>query len=55
MDLQSILTMLGGIGLFLYGMKLMGQSLERFAGAKMEKTWKGSQAVGVKASCWEPG
>lgn len=36
--LSSILTMLGGIGLFLYGMKLMGQSLERFAGAKMEKT-----------------
>ncbi|RHJ88150.1 Na/Pi cotransporter family protein [Emergencia timonensis] len=30
--------MLGGVGLFLYGMKLMGQSLERFAGAKMEKT-----------------
>lgn len=38
MDLNAILTMLGGIGLFLYGMKLMGQSLERFAGAKMEKT-----------------
>ena len=38
MGLQSVLTMLGGIGLFLYGMKLMGQSLERFAGAKMERT-----------------
>lgn len=38
MSLESILSMLGGIGLFLYGMKLMGQSLERFAGAKMEKT-----------------
>ena len=38
MDLQAVLTMLGGVGLFLYGMKLMGQSLERFAGAKMEKT-----------------
>ncbi|WP_415967957.1 Na/Pi cotransporter family protein [Emergencia timonensis] len=38
MDLQSLLTMLGGVGLFLYGMKLMGQSLERFAGAKMENT-----------------
>ena len=38
MDLQSLLTMLGGVGLFLYGMKLMGQSLERFAGAKMAKT-----------------
>ena len=38
MDLQSLLTMLGGVGLFLYGMKLMGQSLERFAGAKLDKT-----------------
>ncbi|MDO4395416.1 MAG: Na/Pi cotransporter family protein [Clostridia bacterium] len=38
MNLEALLSMLGGIGLFLYGMKLMGQSLERFAGAKMEKT-----------------
>lgn len=38
MNLQAVLSMLGGVGLFLYGMKLMGQSLERFAGAKMEKT-----------------
>ncbi|MDD4377304.1 MAG: Na/Pi cotransporter family protein [Eubacteriales bacterium] len=38
MNLDAILSMLGGIGLFLYGMKIMGQSLERFAGAKMEKT-----------------
>lgn len=37
MTLEAILTMLGGIGLFLYGMKLMGTSLERAAGAKMEK------------------
>ena len=29
--------MLGGIGMFLYGMKLMGNSLERAAGARMEK------------------
>lgn len=29
--------MLGGIGMFLYGMKLMGNALERAAGAKMEK------------------
>lgn len=29
--------MLGGIGMFLYGMKLMGSSLESAAGAKMEK------------------
>ena len=29
--------MLGGIGMFLYGMKLMGSSLESAAGARMEK------------------
>ena len=29
--------MVGGIGMFLFGMKLMGSSLERAAGAKMEK------------------
>jgi len=32
-----MLMMLGGIGMFLYGMKLMGSSLESAAGAKMEK------------------
>ncbi len=37
MTFESILTMLGGIGMFLYGMKLMGSSLERAAGAKMER------------------
>ena len=37
MTLESILMMLGGIGLFLYGMKLMGNSLERCAGARMEQ------------------
>jgi len=34
---ESVLMMLGGIGMFLYGMKLMGSSLESAAGAKMEK------------------
>lgn len=37
MTLESILMMLGGIGLFLYGMKLMGNSLERCAGSRMEQ------------------
>ena len=37
MTFEAVLTMLGGIGLFLYGMKLMGSSLERTAGAKMER------------------
>lgn len=37
MTFESVLMMLGGIGLFLYGMKLMGNSLESAAGARMEK------------------
>ena len=38
MDLSHILQRIGGIGLFLYGMKYLGASLERLAGAKLEKT-----------------
>lgn len=37
MSIESVLMMLGGIGMFLYGMKLMGNALERAAGAKMER------------------
>lgn len=37
MDLFSILTLLGGVGLFLYGMNLMGASLKNLAGGSLEK------------------
>lgn len=37
MDIFSILTLLGGVGLFLYGMNLMGSSLEKLAGGGLEK------------------
>ena len=35
MDISIILGLLGGLGLFLYGMKLMSDGLEKAAGAKM--------------------
>ncbi len=38
MDIFSVLQLIGGIGLFLYGMKYLGNSLERMAGASLEKT-----------------
>lgn len=38
MNWINYLPLLAGIGLFLYGMDLLGKSLERLAGAKMEKT-----------------
>ena len=33
MDIFNIIQMLGGVGLFLFGMSLMGENLERVAGA----------------------
>ncbi|MBO6148256.1 MAG: Na/Pi cotransporter family protein [Lachnospiraceae bacterium] len=35
MNITMILAMIGGLGLFLYGMRLMGDSIERAAGAKL--------------------
>lgn len=35
MSTEIILSIVGGLGLFLYGMKLMGDSLEKTAGAKL--------------------
>ncbi len=35
MDLFHVLTMLGGLSLFLFGMNMMGQSLERRAGGRL--------------------
>jgi len=35
MNATVLLSMMGGLGLFLYGMKLMGESLENAAGAKL--------------------
>ena len=35
MDIFDVLTMIGGLSLFLFGMNLMGQALERHAGNKL--------------------
>ena len=35
MDIFNVLTMIGGLCLFLFGMNLMGQALERRAGDKL--------------------
>ena len=36
MDATNIITLLGGVALFLFGMSLMGDSLKKVAGSKME-------------------
>ncbi|MBQ2700335.1 MAG: Na/Pi cotransporter family protein [Clostridia bacterium] len=37
MNWMDLFTLLGGLGLFLFGMKLMGDGLEKAAGARMKK------------------
>ena len=37
MDIFNVLTMIGGLCLFLFGMNLMGQALERRAGGKLQR------------------
>ena len=37
MDIFSILTMIGGLALFLYGMNAMGDGLAKMAGGKLEQ------------------
>ena len=47
--ISKVLPLLAGIGMFLYGMNLMASSIEKLAGAKLERTmerftdnrWKG--------------
>ena len=36
MDIFNVLTMIGGLSLFLFGMSLMGQALERSAGSRLK-------------------
>ena len=36
MDIFDVLTLIGGLSLFLFGMNLMGDALERSAGSKLE-------------------
>ncbi len=38
MDIFHVLTMIGGLSLFLFGMGIMGQALERRAGEKLRTT-----------------
>ena len=37
MTIFSIISLLGGLALFLYGMAVMGDSLKQVAGTKLEK------------------
>lgn len=40
MDVFSVITLLGGLAFFLYGMNVLSSGLERMAGGKLETALK---------------
>lgn len=49
MDFFSVLSMIGGLALFLYGMHVMGDGLSKVSGGKMEKILEGLTSKPLKA------
>ncbi len=49
MDFFSVLSMIGGLALFLYGMHVMGEGLSKVSGGKMEKILEGLTSNPLKA------
>ena len=46
MDIFSVLTMVGGLALFLYGMQVMGDGLAKVSGGKLERILENSVVIG---------
>ncbi|MBO5489122.1 MAG: Na/Pi cotransporter family protein, partial [Eubacterium sp.] len=49
MDFFSVLTMIGGLALFLFGMKTMGDALSKLAGGKLEQVLERMTNTPLKA------
>lgn len=49
MNLFSVLSLIGGLALFLYGMNVMGGGLEKLAGGKLEKIFEKLTSNPIKA------
>ena len=49
MDIFSVLTMVGGLALFLYGMQVMGDGLAKVSGGKLERILESLTSNPLKA------
>lgn len=49
MDIFGILTLIGGLAMFLYGMSVMGSGLEKMSGGRLERILEGLTSNPVKA------
>lgn len=54
MDFFNVLSLLGGLALFLYGMNAMGDGLAKLSGGKMEKFLKNLQPRKLRVCSWVP-
>lgn len=53
MDFFSVLSMLGGLALFLFGMNMLGEGLSKMSGGRLEKILERLTSHPLKAVCWE--
>ena len=53
MSIENILSLVGGLGLFLYGMTVMSDSIEKAAGAKMRGSWLSLPRTDLSECCLE--
>ena len=49
MTIFNVLTLIGGLAMFLYGMNVMGNGLEKLAGGKLEKIFERLTSNPIKA------
>lgn len=52
MNLNNIISLLGGVALFLFGMTLMGDGLKKVAGSKLELVLYRCRGRRCAAYCW---
>ena len=53
MDFFDLLTMIGGLALFLYGMHLLSEGLEKLSGGRLERVLENLTTIGLRLCCWE--
>lgn len=50
----DLLTMMGGLALFLYGMHMMGEGLSRVSGSKLENILENLPTIRLRRFWWAP-
>lgn len=52
MDIFGVLTLVGGLALFLYGMETMSSALSKASGGRLEQILESLPPANGRACCW---